>query len=95
MATTAWHAGPLTANAGPGNYEGYVAVIPPPPPSTGPGTHGQPLGQGTMWFTSGNFYEGMWSNGRYHGKGILRTATFEQRDYRPRHHELQGQGNQT
>ncbi|RHZ58034.1 hypothetical protein CDV55_101482 [Aspergillus turcosus] len=59
---------------GPRNYEGYVAVIPPPPPSTGPGTHGQPLGQGTMWFTSGNFYEGMC---RYHGKGTLRTATFE------------------
>ncbi|EAW19898.1 MORN repeat protein [Aspergillus fischeri NRRL 181] len=64
--TVSWYTGHLVANGCTGNYEGYVDM-----PSQ------QPLGQGTMWLTNGKYYNGTWSDGRYHGTGTLKTAEFE------------------
>ncbi|GIK07160.1 hypothetical protein Aspvir_002815 [Aspergillus viridinutans] len=64
--TVTFYTGFLNTPMGQGNYEGYVDM-----PAK------QPLGQGKMWFNGGNYYDGNWSYGRYHGTGVLKTATFE------------------
>lgn len=65
MAATT-HIGPMTVQAGKGNYDGYID------PSSG-----KPLGRGIMWFDNGDYYEGAWSNGCYHGNGTLKTSAYE------------------